>query len=115
MPFWTKFKLKLNKLKKIIEVLDARKAVGPDLISHKVLKGVKHTIFKPLSVLFNESLRKGIFAQSWKSALVLPLFKKGNKNCPSNYRPISLLSCIGKLMERCVYKYIYITFISLII
>ena len=87
---------------KIIEVLDAKKAVGPDLISHKVLKGVKHTISKPLSLLFNKSLRKGNFPQSWKSALVLPLFKKGNKNCLSNYRPISLLSCIGKLMERCV-------------
>ena len=97
-----------QEVEKIIEVIDTKKAVGPDLISHKVLKGIKHSISKPLSRLFNKSLREGIFPQSWKSALVLPLFKKGDKNSPSNYRPISLLSClVGKLMERCLYKHMY--------
>lgn len=91
----------------IISSLDANKAVGSDLISHKVLKNVKHTISKPLVKLFNKSLRGGIFPDLWKSAIVMPLFKKGDKHSPSNYRPISLLSCLGKLMERCVYKYIY--------
>jgi len=43
---------------------------------------------------------------------MLPLFKKGEKSCPSNYRPISLLSCLGKLMERCVYKHMYNYLIS---
>ena len=112
--FLDQIQIEDEQVEKIIEVFDAKKAVGPDLISHKVLKGVKHSISKFLSVLFNKSRREGIFPQSWKSALVLPLFKKGNKNCPSNYRPISLLSCIGKLMERCVYKYMY-NFLSLII
>ena len=59
-PFWTKFKLEMNKLKKSLKSLMKKKAVDPDLISHKVLKGVKHTISKPLSLLFNKSLRKGI-------------------------------------------------------
>ena len=113
-PFESKVDMSLEhiqteeqEIEKNIEILDAKKAVGPDLISHKVLKGVKYSISKPLSRLFNKSLRESIFPQSWKSALVLPLFKKGEKNSPSNYRPISLLSCIGKLMEGCVYKHMY--------
>ena len=42
----------------------------------------------------------------------MPLFKKGDKSCVSNYRPISLPSCVGKLMERFVYKYMYNFFVS---
>ena len=63
-----------QEVEKIIEVIDTKKAVGPGLISRIVLKGIKHSISRPLSRLFNKSLRKGIFPQSWKSALVLPLF-----------------------------------------
>ena len=44
--------------------------------------------------------------------MVMPLFKKGDANTPSNYRPISLLSCLGKLMERVVYKHLYNHFVS---
>ena len=42
----------------------------------------------------------------------MPLFKKGNSNLSSNYRPIALLSCVGKLMERVVYKHVYIFFVQ---
>jgi len=47
------------------------------------------------------------FPRKWKTALVIPLFKKGEPCCPNNYRAISLLSCVGKLMERCIYKHLY--------
>ena len=47
------------------------------------------------------------FPRKWKRSIVYPLFKKGDKSLTSNYRPISLLCCIGKLMERCVYKHVY--------
>jgi hypothetical protein len=43
----------------------------------------------------------------------MPSFKKDDKSSPSNYRPISLLSCVGKVMERVVYKYIFIYSIGL--
>jgi len=90
-----------------IQILNVNKAVGEDLISHKVLKNICHSISKPLCILYNKSLHTSIFPNIWKSAIVMPLFKKGDQNLVTNYRPISLLSCLGKLMERVVYKHLY--------
>ena len=91
----------------IISSLSVNKAVGPDLISHKLLKNVKNSISYPLSLLFNKSLNDQYFPVKWKESIINPLFKKGEKFIASNYRPISLLSCLGKLMERCIYKHVY--------
>ncbi len=60
----------------IISVLNANKAVGEDLISHKILINTKHTISKPLCKLFNKSLNEGVFPSNWKSALVMPFIQK---------------------------------------
>ena len=87
--------------------LNTNKAFGPDLISHKLLTLAKYSISKPLTKLFNKSLTDKKFPCKWKEYIVKPLFKKGDKSSVSNYRPISLLSCLGKLMERCVYKHVY--------
>ncbi|MCG7883380.1 MAG: hypothetical protein JAY96_17510 [Candidatus Thiodiazotropha endolucinida] len=95
-----------------IETLNSNKAVGEDLISHKVLKATKMSIAKPLCMLFNKSLLSGVFQSLWKSSIIMPLYKKGLKDISSNYRLISLLSCIGKLMERLIYKNIYNHLIS---
>ena len=72
-----------------------------------MLKNTVSTIVKPLCLLFNRSLRDCLFPDSWKIANVLPLFKKGDPSELSNYRPVSLLSCVGKIMERIVFKYLY--------
>ena len=55
----------------------------------------------------NRYFEEGIFPDIWKIANVIPIFKKGDKSQPSNYRPVALLSCIGKLQERIVYKNMY--------
>ena len=47
------------------------------------------------------------FPDDWKYSNVVPLQKKGDANLPTNYRSISLLSCIGKIMERVVFKHVY--------
>ena len=76
----------------IIGTLDINKAIGPNQISHKLLNATKHSISKPLCRIFNKSLDQETFPQSWKQSIVMPLFKKGDKSCVSNYRSISLLS-----------------------
>ena len=72
-----------------------------------MLKNTASTICKPLQLIFNYSLQTRKFQKNWKSAIVIALFKKGVKSDPSNYRPISLLSCVGKVFERVVFKYIF--------
>ena len=96
-----------NEIEEVIQTLLPNKAVGEDLIGHRVLKNIKSTISKPLCMLYNKSLSECSFPDPWKSAIVMPLFKKGDSHKASNYRPISLLSCVAKLMERVVYKHIY--------
>ena len=83
------------------------KACGDDGITHHMLKSTSKTICIPVTIIFSFSWQKGTFPSTWKIARVMPTFKKDDKGSPSNYRPISLLSCIGKVMERTVYEYTY--------
>lgn len=71
-----------------------------------MLKETSQTICKPLCVLFNRSFDEVIFPNICKNAIVMPLFKKGEADTPSNYRPMSLLHCIDKVMGMLVHKYI---------
>ena len=87
--------------------LDVSKACGPDLIIPLLLKEGSHILAHPYAVIFNRSLSQGYFPSSWKEANVTPIFKKDDKSQPSNYRPISLLSIVGKAMELCIHKYLY--------
>jgi sarcosine oxidase/L-pipecolate oxidase len=67
-----------------------------------MLIAVKVQISKPLCMLFNKSLHQNILPTDWKLSHVIPLFKVGDKSFPSNYRPVSLLSCVSKLLEKIV-------------
>ncbi len=96
-----------SEIRDMVKILQTNKACGNDLISHRMLKGTITSVSKPLTILFNKSINEGHFPTSWKLANVIPIFKKGCPQTPSNYRPISLLSCVGKLMERIMFKHIY--------
>ena len=87
--------------------LEISKSSGPDGISPRLLKSASRELSYPLATLYNTSLETGIFPSSWKIASVTPVFKKGEKELLSNYRPISLLSIIGKSMEKCIFKHFY--------
>ena len=87
-----------------INSLDVNKGVCHDQISHKLLTSTMYIISKPLCKLFNKSLEQVSFPNKWKQSVGIPLCNKGDKSSVSNYRPICLLSCICKVMERCVYK-----------
>ena len=101
-----------KEIQDIITTLNINKACGYDGISHKMLKNTRETVSKPLLILFNRSLAEGIYPDNWKIANVTPLFKKGDKSEVSNYRPVSLLSCCGKLFERLVFKNMYNFFLD---
>lgn len=92
----------------ILSVITVNKAVGPDSISHPMLKFCKETISKPLCLLFNKSLSsKTTFPDCWKLAHVIPLFKKDDPSITSNYRPVSLSSCISNIFEIIFFKHLY--------
>ena len=83
------------------------KACGIDLINHKLLKESLSVLSLSLSRIFNRSLSLGKFPNKWKLANLTPIFKSQEPHFVNNYRPISLLSCLGKVFERCVFKYVF--------
>ncbi|KGL76667.1 RNA-directed DNA polymerase from mobile element jockey, partial [Tinamus guttatus] len=82
--------------------LDAHKSMGPDGMHPRVLWKLAEVIAKLLSIIFERSWRTGEMPEDWKKANVTPVFKKGRKEDPGNYRPVSLTSVPGKVMERLV-------------
>ena len=87
--------------------LNSSKASGPNSIPTAVLKHLNNEISTVLSKLFNLSFSTGVFPEILKTSSVLPLFKKGSKMDCGNYRPISLLSNISKLLEKLMYARLY--------
>lgn len=69
-----------------------RQQTEPDNLSHTMLKLVKQSIAKPLTLLFTRSLNEGSYPQNWKIAHVISIFKKSDKTDASNYRSVSLLT-----------------------
>merc|ERR1712035_97554 len=88
-------------LKKLKE-LDIRKAVGKAEISGWVLKECAEELSHPITTLFESSLKQGRIPYQWKLADIIPIFKKGDKEVPLNYRPVSLNSIICKILERII-------------
>ena len=87
---------------KSINMIKAGKSQGPDLIHPRLLKETSNCIALPLSKLFRQSLDEGKLPAEWKIANVTALFKSGERQLPENYRPISLTSVVGKLLERII-------------
>ena len=94
-------------VKEIINNLNTRKATGPDLIHNKLLIAESDVTCVPLTGFFNRCLNESIFPFIWKTATVAPVYKKGNATLCKNYCPLSLLSCVGKVFERCIHKHVY--------
>ncbi|CAM4590154.1 unnamed protein product [Lepidochelys kempii] len=82
-----------------LEKLDVHKSMGPDALHPRVLKELAAVIAEPLAIIFENLWRTGEVPDDWKKANIVPIFKKGKEEDPGNYRPVSLTSVPGKIME----------------
>ncbi len=96
-----------NEVQKVLKSLNVSKATGPDNIGNFALKICADAIALPLAQLFNHSLQVNKFPSKWKFSHVVPVHKNKSRNDKCNYRPISLLCNISKVMERLVHDKLY--------
>ncbi|KAK4806941.1 hypothetical protein QYF61_027308 [Mycteria americana] len=82
--------------------LDTHKSMGPDGIHPRVLRELAKVLTKPLSIIYQQSWLTGEVPADWRLANVTPIYKKGQKEDPGNYRPVSLTLVPGKIMEQII-------------
>lgn len=91
-----------------IKLLNTNKPSGPDELLPKLIKLTSKYLIKPLQLLYNRSIELGTVPIQWKMANISSIFKgKGEEHDPTNYRPISVTSCLGKMLEKIIFKYLY--------
>lgn len=86
----------------LINNLKLHKSPGIDNIRAEVLKQVAKEVIKPLTHLFNRVILEGNFPDIFKQGIIVPIFKKGDKTKAINYRPITLISAVGKVLETAI-------------
>ena len=96
-----------DEVQSVLQSLNIGKAAGPDSISNRLLNELAIPLSEPLCDLFNFSLQSGQVPSTWKEANVSPVHKKDDPSIISNYRPISLLNTVGKVMEKIVHKHVF--------
>ena len=96
----SKFEFQEDKVKKILQSLDKTKAPGLDQLHPQVLKETASIIASPITHIFKKSQEEGILPSQWLKASITPIFKKGDRADPGNYRPVSLTCILCKVMER---------------
>ena len=92
-----------EKLSKIITNIESSKAAGVHKLSGRFIRDGASILAKSIAALCNLSISQGVFPNACKVAKLKPIFKKGKKTDPSNYRPISLLPSISKIIERVIH------------
>ena len=91
-----------ERVMEVIGGLRERAAPGPDGISNKIIMELREQLSFPLSLLYRKSLDSGHVPKEWKDSTITPIYKKGSRSDPANYRPVNLTSNICKLMEKLI-------------
>src|SRR3984885_1008205 len=84
--------------------LNPSKSIGPDHLDPSIIRTNLSIIINPLAQIFNSSLETGIVPDKMKQAVVIPIFKQGNREDIGNYRPISISPFFSKLLEKVVHQ-----------
>ena len=83
----------------LLQSLNHSKASGPDEIPARLLKNLATELTPAITEIFRQSVLTGALPESWKQAWISPVYKKGNRNDPANYRPVSLTCILCKTLE----------------
>ena len=94
-------------VKDLIQQLEQNKSLGPNSIPTNILKLVQNEISIPLSQIFNLSFSTGTHPEKLRISKTIPIYKKGSRLTACNYRPISLLSNLNKILEKLMFSRVY--------
>jgi hypothetical protein len=89
-------------VEKALNRLSPSKATGPDKVPVRILKETANTITPILTTNYQQSINTGQIPEDWKNANIVPIFKKGDRSKPSNYRPVSFTSVASKILEHII-------------
>ena len=94
----------VGEIENLISGLANKSSSGHDNMSNVMLKQLNQSISYPLALIFNQSIQQGLFPDLMKIAEVIPLYNGKEQDYMINYRPISLLMTISKLLEKIIHK-----------
>ena len=98
-----------NGVVELLKSLEIHKVAGPDEIPAHILKETSELLAPSITLIYQASLHQCSLPTDWKKAYIVPIFKKGNRAAPSNYRPVPLTYICSKILEHIVYSPIYLT------
>ena len=91
----------------IVKKMKNKNSSGHDGISNFLLKSIIHHLKYALNIVFNNSIQEGVYPDQMKLAEVVPIYKSKRRDLVENYRPVSLLHVISKVLERIIYKRLF--------
>ena len=96
----TTARITADKVRRKVKRLRTGSAAGPDGVGPQLLQKLIESLDRPLAAIMQKSLDSGVVPRDWRTANVTPIFKKGSRAAPGNYRPVSLTSVCCKVMEQ---------------